>query len=267
MKIKNIVNKLGIKQKTKRYGYATQQFEYHGLPVYYSQWLHPKETPKKMVEKEIDELAKYICPGDFCIDIGAHTGDSTLPIALAAGKEGCVLALEPNPYLYHVLEKNVRSNRSTTHIIPLMAAAIEQEGFVTFEYSDSGFCNGGNHKDISFWEHGHAFDLEVFGVNLQHELNTDFKDLLPRLRFIKIDAEGFDLFIIRSILEVIKTYHPVIKAEVFKRTSQAYRDALYDQLSELDYSIYKIDEEPVKKGLLLKKGDMMNWKHFDILCV
>ena len=34
--------------------------------------------------------------------IGAHIGDTTLPIALAAGKKGFVLALEPNPYVFHV---------------------------------------------------------------------------------------------------------------------------------------------------------------------
>ncbi len=69
-------------------------------------------------------------------------------MALAVGRSGCVLALEPNPFVYHVLEKNARANRSAANIIPMMAAATEKEGFMQFAYSDSGFCNGGRHEDI-----------------------------------------------------------------------------------------------------------------------
>ena len=50
-------------------------------------------------------------PGDAAIDIGAHTGDTALPVALAVGPQGAVFALEPNPFTYKVLIANAGLNR------------------------------------------------------------------------------------------------------------------------------------------------------------
>ncbi|MCA9258692.1 MAG: FkbM family methyltransferase, partial [Planctomycetales bacterium] len=126
------------------WGYDVRTFN---LPrdgeVQYAQWLHPYETEKPMTQGEVDGLRNFIKPGDFAIDIGAHTGDTTVPMALAAGREGCVLGLEPNPYVFAVLEKNAALNRDQTHIEPRCFAATEQEGKFVFHYSDASFCNGG----------------------------------------------------------------------------------------------------------------------------
>jgi tRNA A58 N-methylase Trm61 len=51
----------------------------------------------------IDELRKYLRPGDTAIDIGAQVGDTTVPMAFAVGKEGCVFGLEPNDHTFAVL--------------------------------------------------------------------------------------------------------------------------------------------------------------------
>ena len=75
----------------------------------YAQWLHPRETGKRISQESVDELRRFLSPGDVAIDIGAHTGDSTIPIALAVGKTGCVLALEPNKYVFPVLERTPSS--------------------------------------------------------------------------------------------------------------------------------------------------------------
>jgi FkbM family methyltransferase len=44
------------------------------------------------------------------IDIGTYTGDTTVPMALAVGKGGIVLGLEPNQYVYKILEKKMLSS-------------------------------------------------------------------------------------------------------------------------------------------------------------
>ncbi len=63
---------LGFKPKLKEYSHTV--VEYH-LPIdgkiQYAQWLHPAESTKLVRQ---DEMA---------IDIGAHTGDTALPMALA----------------------------------------------------------------------------------------------------------------------------------------------------------------------------------------
>ncbi len=94
MKLKEAFYFLGFKPKLQTYGYRIKKFE---LPVdgsiFYAQWLHPKETEKTFEQDSIGELRKFLAPGDVAIDIGAHTGDTAIPMALAVGETGCILAL------------------------------------------------------------------------------------------------------------------------------------------------------------------------------
>ena len=69
--------------------------------------LHPYDMPKSITQPAVDAIRQFVSPGDFVIDIGAHSGDTTVPMALAAGQGGCTLALEPNRYVFKVLAANV----------------------------------------------------------------------------------------------------------------------------------------------------------------
>jgi FkbM family methyltransferase len=267
MKIRNLFEKIGIRPKTKKYGYEIKNFKIHDININYAQWLHPSESNKKILTNEVDAYKRVISKGDFCIDIGAHSGDSTIPMAIASGKEGCVLALEPNPFVYHVLEKNIRLNRQHTNIKSIMAAATTElnHGFMDFEYS-TNFCNGGKHENISFFSHGHSFTLNVFCLNLEKELQNDFPDYLPKLKFIKLDAEGYDLFILKSIKNIISRYRPLVKAEVFKDTDKKYRLNLLKFFKHHKYKVYRMIEEPIFTGERIDESNLEKWKHYDIIC-
>lgn len=41
-----------------------------------------------------------------------------------------------------------------------------KDGDISFQYSNSGFCNGGLYKNISEWKYAHAFNLTVAVKNL-----------------------------------------------------------------------------------------------------
>jgi FkbM family methyltransferase len=267
MKLKSFFEVLGFRGKPKRYGSDIKTFDFDWLaqPIRYAQWLHPKETVKSISATEVSDYQKFLTKGDFCIDIGAHSGDSTLPMAVAVGVEGLVLALEPNPYVFPLLEKTVRLNRGVLNIFPLMAAAAYTPGYMTFEYSDSGFCNGGRHEGISKFRHGHAFKQEVVTVNLAQELKQCFSAELPRLKFIKVDTEGFDLQVLKSLAEVIIEYRPFIKAEVYTKLTQDQREQLLNFLFDHNYDIYKVTEQNIQ-GPKLTITDTMNWRTYDIFC-
>jgi len=252
MKLKEFFYILGIKPKVKQWGYKIKNFQLSQYgAVEYAQWLHPSEAENKIEEDVLKGLSSFLDTGDFCIDIGAHTGDTTIPIALCVGKTGCVLALEPNKFVYPVLEKNANLNLET----------------MEFEYSDSGFCNGGLHKQISKWKHGHAFKLEVVGVNLLKILKKDYHEELKRLKFIKIDTEGYDLFVIKSLNDLVNKFHPYMKVEIYKHTTCEYREELYALLSSKGYTIYKVTNDNNLMHYQITKNDLMNWKHYDIFCV
>lgn len=268
MKIKEYFYLLGIKPSDKRYGYQIKQFQLDAYgTVSYAQWSHPSEDKKVISDSTVSCLKTFLNNGDFCIDIGAHTGDTTVPMALAVGKNGLVLALEPNPFVFSVLNKNAFLNQEHTHILPLMIAACDQDGDIDFEYSDSGYCNGGLHEHVSRWKHGHAFTLTVAGMNLPNLLRRNYSEWLPRLRFIKVDAEGYDLSVLKSCSGLIDEFKPFIKAEIYKHTDHAYRESMHRFFSNKGYTIFKVNSDSELKGDKLDPDMMMNWKHYDIFCV
>jgi FkbM family methyltransferase len=268
VKLKELPNFFGLQPGPKKYGFKLKKFD---LPtdgiVEYAQWLHPSETEKEITQTSVDALRKFFSPGEVAIDIGAHTGDSTIPIALAAGKQGCVLALEPNRYVFPVLEKNAKLNADKTNIIPLMFAATPEDAEMEFLYSDSGFCNGGRFEGMSKWLHGHAFRLKVQGRNLQSFLKTNYPQLLPRIRYIKVDTEGYESAVLASLSDLISRNKPFMKLEVYRKLNAAQRQALYRSIAGFGYIVRKIADDGNYFGEILAEQDMNKWRHFDVFCV
>ena len=266
MKLRELRYLLGSRPKPRRYGYTLRTFE---LPkdgaVHYAQWLHPSETLKVIRQDAVDELRRYIGPGDMAMDIGAHTGDSTLAIALAAGASGLVLALEPNPYVFPILERNASLNTGKTNIAPFKIAAMPEGGEYEFEYSDSGFCNGGLHKNVSKWRHGHAFALKVRGEHLPAFFASQLRD--RHLRYLKVDAEGYDAEILQSLRMVLLTHAPYVRAEIYKLTSPQQREQLIDFLRRLGYDVFHVDSESHYEGEEVTRENVMAWRHYDIFCL
>jgi FkbM family methyltransferase len=268
VKLKNLFQLLGFRGKHRHYPYEVLDYDLgNGDVVHFAQWKHPVESVKKITADLVTGYRRYIRNGDFCLDIGAHSGDTTLPMAVAAGKDGCVLALEPNPFVFHVLEKNARANTHLTNIQTMMAAAASDEGFMEFQYSDSGFCNGGCYEGMSVFSHGHAYKQEVFSVNLEKELRSDYSHLLHRLSFIKIDTEGYDLYVIKTIEGILREFRPVVKTEVFKKTNSQYRFDLLSLFQKLGYTVYKIKAEPLVTDVELTSDNLNPGSHYDILAV
>jgi FkbM family methyltransferase len=265
VKTKELFYLLGFRPAPRTYGFEVGAFD---LPrdgrVEYARWLHPRETAKTISQESVDHLRKFLSPGDVAIDIGAHTGDSTIPMALAVGKSGVVLALEPNPYVFPVLKKNSQLNVEKATIIPLPFAATPEDGEYEFEYSDAGFCNGGLHENVSRWKHGLAFKLNVTGKNLAAYLAREFPDLVPRIRYIKVDAEGYDLTVLLTLSDLIARYRPFLRAEVFKWTNRSQRERLFQFLAAAGYAVWRVESEANYGGKILAAKDVMELAHYDI---
>ncbi|MGD9202813.1 MAG: FkbM family methyltransferase, partial [Chitinispirillia bacterium] len=210
-----------IKRTFREYGFEIKEFilPEEGL-VRYAQWLNPLEGLKTISQGNVNFFKMFIKKGDFAIDIGAHSGDTTIPMALAAGKEGLILALDPNMIVYKILEQNTKLNGGKTNIIPLCAAATKEDGEFFFHSSEATFNNGGI-SDSKKSPHG-KFSLgsRIHGVNIERYINSKLKNYVNKLSFIKIDTEGHDLAIIQSIPELLSKNRPVIIAECFKKTTK-----------------------------------------------
>ena len=256
------------KRTFREYGYAIEKQDLGRFGIVeFARWLHPRVKPVRFTEADIDALAEFVREGDFVIDIGAHMGDTTVPMAVAAGKKGTTLAIEPNPHVFEILKVNAGLNADRTHIVPACFAATEDDGSYTFLYSDASFCNGGNLGTIADQSHRHAFPLEVEGRNLEAILRRDYADKLKDLSYIKIDGEGYDKEIIASISNILREFQPTLVAEVLKKLTAEERGQMYDLIRDCGYLPYLLSRTGSLKGQLIERGDMQAWRHFDILAL
>jgi FkbM family methyltransferase len=272
LKAKEFIYLLGLKPKPKPFGFVIEALD---LPaegrIEVARWLHPGayRIAPLQVQAAADQLRRFLHPGDVAIDIGAHSGDTTLPIALAVGPAGHVLALEPNPYVFPVLQRNASLNPAKTSITPLMFAAMRADGFYEFQYGEEGYCNGGFHEGMSKWLHGSAFKVRVEGKNVQDFLRRKHPDLIPRLRFIKVDAEGFDLPILETLEDLVRGQRPFLQVEMFslRKSTAAYRLGLYAFLVSHGYEVHRVESTDNFLGERITPENLMRWNVYDVFCI
>ena len=268
MKLKELFYYLGYRPRIREYTFDLDHFD---LPrdgrIEFARWRHPKEMRKEITQAGVDALRAFLKEGDVAIDIGAHTGDTSLPIALATGPTGAVFAVEPNCYVFKVLLANAALNRQKTNILPLMFAATLEDGQFEFQYSDSGFCNGGFHDPQQALKHAHFFPLPVEGKNLWNYLRREFSTYVDRVRYVKIDTEGFDRSVAASLKPLLAANHPHVRSEIFKLMPRGEREGYYDDLRQLGYRVHLLENEEDYAGQVLCREDMMSWEHYDIFAV
>lgn len=269
MKARTLLELLGFRSPPQTYGHRIDTFdlEQEG-EIRFAQWLHPKCRTAAIDQATIDELRRYIAPGDAVLDIGAHIGDTTVPFALAAGPTGRVFAVEPNRYVLPILERNALINPMAAPITILPYAATREPAALTFDYSDPGFCNGGDLSGLGKFRGGHLYRLNVEGRNVTHEIENLAPQWLPRVKFVKTDTEGNDQAVIETLRKLIDSARPYLLCEVYRHSTEAQRRSFHRLLSaDLDYRIHRARPYVELRGKELGADDMMRERHFDIFCV
>ena len=267
MKLKEIFYGLGLKPSIElRPVTLVSLGEYCGYQVDFFQWRTPKSADVTLDFAELSELKSFISAGDFAIDIGAHIGDSTLPIALACGSQGKVLAFEPNPIVFSVLAKNAILNSSITNIQPIPFACGLNKQEVWFGYSDRWLQNGGDGRGLGRF-HGHTYKVPASVFNPVTELGCLQESDWERVKYLKIDVEGHEIEVLKVFESLIDRIRPYLKIEVAKFTSAKNRQALEAFFKSRDYNLRKVGPDgrlfgdPGGMELFWHKGSL------DIFCI
>jgi len=265
--LKSSIKRKIARRITKEYPPVIDSFNMGQLGVVqFANWSNPLTSPIQLDANMVSFFRKFIKPGDFVIDIGANIGDTTVPIALCAGAEGLTLGFDPNPYVYKILSANATLNKDKTNIIAEQYAIANQEEEYFFISSEASFANGGispTKKSI----HGKFVCPEkIKGVVLKDFLKNKYDQWLPKLSFIKIDTEGYDKEIIKSITSLIDDYKPTIIAESFGDANAEAKLELYDVIKRLNYKIFYFQDfhidapiqELINREEILKFKDTIN---------
>ena len=203
--------------------------------------------------------------GDFAIDIGSNIGLMTTEMAIVNGKKGLTLAFDPNPYVYEVLSENVKLNPDKTNMHAHNVAITENEEEFYYNTSEASFGNGGLSSSNESKHGKYSLSTKVKGVNLETLLKREYADYIPKLKLIKIDTEGYDKEVIKSISNLLKQYKPAIISEVYEHNKAEEKYEQFEVLKSLGYSIYyfsdftfnaevveiKVKEDMVKDGAVV----------------
>jgi len=266
MKFKDLPQLLPwLRPKPVRYGHEEIRLDLGEFgSINYAKWNHALWSIRPPCEQDIKLLKTFLSDGDVAIDIGAHQGDTSVAMAVACGPSGKVLAFEPNSFVLPVLRRNSELNSGKFNIEVYPYAATETDGSVTFWYSDEGYHNGGSHGDLSRLNHGHMMPLEVEGRNLPKLLSQQ-PGSVARLKFVKVDTEGHDLAVLKSMESLLRQQMPFVRAEMYMRWNAAQRSEMLNFFKPLGYAVRRWDDN--LRGSEIEEGDLMKLKHFDVFAV
>lgn len=171
---------------------------------------------------------------DSCVlDVGAYVGLYSMQIERELGSKGQLFAFEPNPLAYHCLCRNLKQKYSVA--IPFALGD-------TCEHAK--FNLAGPNWGAS-WVGGACNMCSTFTKEIETVISVIPLDLMihaisKRVSFIKIDAEGFELKILKGGINLIKRDMPNIFLEVttpWLERNNTNADELAELLTSLGYMI------------------------------
>lgn len=149
----------------------------------------------------------FLRPGDVCVDVGAHVGRHTVPMAECCGSSGHVLAFEPLPDLAANLAEAIVHDPVLANVRLEQCALSETAGETEFVFVPESPGYSGLRE--------RTYDQEVTTRRLKVKVRRmdEFMAELAGLRYIKIDCEGGELLVLRGAQAIIGKYRPIVSFE------------------------------------------------------
>ena len=218
------------------------------------------------LEPDLEWVESILSDGDVLIDIGANAGIYTLSSSKVVGEKGLVYSFEPNPVCVNLVEKSIKLN-NLNNIVLIPEAISNTEGtqeLVLYAASD--------HNHIKFSDQSSVVSKStVIGtakIKVTTLDNYFANKKLSKLDIIKIDAEGYEKFVLQGGAEIIKQFKPKLILEINERLflPNGYTtEDLLNVLECMDYSIFRLRQN---KLVRLTEADFGNReKSFNIIAV
>ena len=230
--------------------------------IQFANWSNPLAPSISLLEPTVAFFNLFIKAGDLAIYIGANIGDTTVPMALCTGTTGLTIGFDPNPFVVKILNENVNLNKDKYKIAAEQCAISTTPAEFYFVSSEASFANGGISPTAESKHGKFSHKEKVQGVNLKSYLETKYPEWISKLSFIKIDTEGYDKEIVKSISDLIQQCKPVIVAESFGKASDEAKMEQYDVIANNGYDIYYFEDFNIdmKVEKLNVNSDMTKFK-------
>jgi FkbM family methyltransferase len=156
-------------------------------------------------------VLSHLRPGSVFFDVGAHFGYFTMLAAKIVGESGRVYSFEPSPTNFRILQANAKARKNiSTNNVAVFSEPTE------LPFNDYGL-------EHSAYNTAYAPRIEAASGVLPNpnvlsvpaiSLDLYIEHAGTKPDFIKIDAEGAELAILRGLDKSLSRYHPIVSVEV-----------------------------------------------------
>lgn len=158
---------------------------------------------------EVDLYQALLRPGDLALDVGANVGVLSIAMGLAVGPSGRVLAFEPQPPIFAMLERNLAA-----HGLPQVEAsrAIVGDGDRPGQFVDIRKLPPGEQLNFGAVSTGTRI-YDGYGGMVPTPVKSVDGLGLDRCDLIKIDVEGAEGVVLAGAAGVVAAFQPTISIE------------------------------------------------------
>jgi FkbM family methyltransferase len=136
------------------------------------------------------------------MDIGANIGNHALAFSTAANH---VLAFEPLPTVFSLLEKNIRNNNiDNIQAFPFALSDVEEQATIYM-------VREGNVGASSFDKREGGVDAVMVNKKIGDEVLAEVG--IKKLDLIKLDVEAHEAFVLRGLKKTLEQHKPIITME------------------------------------------------------
>jgi len=198
-------------------------------------------------------LCKYLREGDTFVDVGAYIGYYTIFARNLVGESGKIIAFEPNPISFKLLKKNIDLNGYYNCILENIALS-ENGGkaklFIgKFTDADSSLIPLKNRVNRSYYNI----------VTTEFDKYSKLHNIIPDM--IKIDVEGSEYYVLKSMKNTLALYHPKILIEIHSNNLNKIGvtpSYVIDFLLKKEYKIQLVTNEKLREIPTRKLLDIIN---------
>lgn len=173
-------------------------------------------------EDELNFVRSLVRPGDVVVDVGANLGVYALPLARAVTPAGRIVAFEPSAATAQHLRTSVALNELPWLRVEQVALG-ETAGEATLV-------------------HGNSPELHEIGQGIGEKVRIatldDYAEDVRGLRFLKLDAEGFEEAVLRGGRRVLRAEQPIVMFEV--KHGSRVNVQLVDGFRSLGFACYSM---------------------------
>lgn len=180
----------------------------------------------------VQVIQERVSPGMTVLDIGAQSGYFSLLFSRLVGPQGKVIAFEPLPANFRMLEENVRLN-GLGNVTIRQEAVADHSGDMSFEFPSEPTLIAG-----PLLEGENQGVLTVKGVSLDDIFSVGS---VP-VQFIKMDVEGAEEEVLRGALKLLDSSHPDMLIELHNMEKQEGTHPAVSLVENMGYEVQWVSE-------------------------